>query len=821
MKQLVCLFVGFAIIRLAFAGTVETDLTGTTSSPVSGWEYNVGSEYADGSLKLDKTGSTVTSEIYPGAVTSLTVRIKGNSTSGGNTVLELYGSTDGITFSEAPLEQIVPTSAIADHVTVLDAAQSFIRFKWVMVKDKGNIGLYAVTAETDDTPILLPPPPPDGLSVSDRTSNGFTLRWNGSETVTNYCVVVTCLTGTAARVEATGFEGYPNTTVIGWSITNDAKDSIYDSATYSGISPPAVKLKETGHQVETRYMEAPVETFAFWAKATGAGSSLRIEAFDGTAWNEIDTYSVGTGAAEQRYTFEESDNYFVFRLTLEKTLSGNVALDDVILTTFSALAPSNVVDHVSTGTETVFRLDELPEGTYTCHIIAQNEAGDSLPSTPLQVVIGEEELPNPENKPLAAIPLTENEGTYTQNFDALETSANNVWTNGIMPLAGWYAFADSEACVSYRGGGSGGGLWSLPDPEEGQALGSQGANGQTYRYGLSFTNETEKTITSVEIAFTVAQRYIGKSEVANLLLFSYRISTNASPLFEGSWLRVPELCFLTPAYGNGLSGATNEVQFLSATPQLSLPPGEVLSLRWTDVDDPGTDHRFAIDDFSFSWRTDSSSPTALSIPLSGREETFDSVLAEPDAGLPPFWRTGTETLSVDRILEERVAGRYSQTAKGGLYSFCGNLSLDTTLFAWLTPECPNVYLLGVFSNGSPQNIQRWETRYTLKKMGSGTVPVRVTLWVSRDGIIWSACGTAGFAADESDSPPVWNDSPQAEQTVTEMVHLDRALIPGERFYLAWSFSTEVPLTTPAAQVVGVDDFSIIPVFPQGTVLLLE
>ncbi|MBP5227081.1 MAG: hypothetical protein J6336_06825 [Kiritimatiellae bacterium] len=821
MRQLVSLAAGYSVILSVLAGTVETDLTGTTAAPVSGWEYNVGSEYADGSLKLDKTGSSVTSEIYPGAVTSLTIRIKGNSTTGGNTVLELYGSTDGTTFLETPLARIAPTTAAADHETVLDVAQGFIRFKWVLAKDKGNIGFYAVTAVTDDTPITVPPPPPAALAVTDRTESGFILTWTGSAQATNYLVSVFCLTGTPATVTQMGFDGYPETDPAGWTINLNGRDPIYDSSTYSGTTPPALKLTETGHGVETPMFERSVATLSFWSKATGKDSALRIEADNGSGWVTVDTYPVGTSAATAEYAFDPEKPVWRIKITLEKSQSANVALDDVTLTTDSSLAPSNVVDRALTGSETAIQIGPLPDGTYFCRVVAQNEAGESPASEILEVVLGDSPEPESEVHPQAAIPLKTPSGSYTQSFDALDTASVNVWTNGVAPLPGWYAFADAEPCVSYRGGGSGGGIWSLPDAQTGQALGSQGANGQTYRYGLSFTNETEATITAVEIAFTAAQRMIGKSEVANLLPFSYRIAPCAAPLFEGSWLRVPDLCFLTPVYGEGLSGATNVIRSLSATLPLTLPPGGVLSLRWTDVDDPGTDHRFTIDDFSFSWRTESADPTALPVPLAGREERFDAVLVEPGAALPPFWRTGSEGLSVDGVWQEEVAGLFSKTAPGGLYPFCGVLSLDTTLAAWLTPACPTLFLLGTFSNGTPQKIQRWKVTATLKKMGSGTVPATVTLWASREGVDWTACGTAGFAADAGDAPPAWGDSPQAEQRVVDTVRLDHAIAPGERFYLAWSFSTEVPLTQSNAQVIGVDDLFIVPVIPQGTVLILE
>ena len=821
MKQLVSLFAGLAIIRLAFAGTVETELTGTTSSPVSGWEYNVGSEYADGSLKLDKTGSFVVSEMYSGAVTSLTVRIKGNSISGGNTVLELYGSSDGTTFSETPLAQVIPTTSIENHETVLDAEQGLIRFKWVMVKDKGNIGLYAVTAKTDDTPVILPPQPPTGLSVTDRTEEGFTLNWSGSSQATDYLVSVFCLTGTPATVTRMGFDGYPATEPSGWTITLNSKDPIYDSSTYSGISPPAVKLTETGHAIETPNFEPPIASFSFWSKATGKDSALRIEAHNGTEWVTVDTYPVGTGATTKEYAFETEETYSRFKITLEKPLTANVALDDLTFTSFSSLAPSNVMDRAQTGTETSIRIENLPKGTYYCQVIAQNGAGESQPSEALMVTVGDTDDPQPEEQPVAAVPITESAGTYVQDFNALETASVNVWTNGIMPLTGWYAFADSEPCVSYRGGGSGGGLWALADPSGDRALGSQGANGQTYRYGVSFTNKTDQTLTEFDIVFSASERYIGKSDVANLLAFTYRVAETAAPLNEGTWSRIPDLCFVTPAYGEGLSGATNLTSVLTGTLRTSVPPRAVLSLRWVDADDPGTDHRFAIDDFSVTWRAGPPPAETVEIPLAGAEETFDAVLVEPFAALPSAWGVGAGDLSPDN-LSHVLDAVFSGSAKGGFFAFCANPSVDTTLGAWPTPESPALHLIGAFQSRLPIKITRWNVSFLMRKMGSGTTPTVVSLWSSRDGIAWTPCGQEeNFEADAVFSRPAATDLPAADRTVTRTARFDQAIPPDGRFFLAWRFAPVGTLTESNAQVVGVDQVTVTPEIPQGTVLIVE
>src|SRR5262249_19485749 len=144
--------------------------------------------------------------------------------------------------------------------------------------------------------------------------------------------------------------------------------------------------------------------------------------------------------------------------------------------------------------------------------------------------------------------------------------------------------------------------------------------------GLRIRNDTANLIGAVTVSYTGEQWRFSGTFVSQTLAFSYK--TNSSPFTSpldtvaapnNGWVGVSVLDFLSPTIGvsaGPLDGnaTTNRTIFSGVLlTGVTLSPGDELFLRWVDVDDPGSDHGLAIDDFSVSF-TVLIPPTVSTLP---------------------------------------------------------------------------------------------------------------------------------------------------------------------------------------------------------------
>lgn len=215
------------------------------------------------------------------------------------------------------------------------------------------------------------------------------------------------------------------------------------------------------------------------------------------------------------------------------------------------------------------------------------------------------------NKSAAQYPMSI--GPYVQNFDSLATSGTaNPWVNN-STLPGWYSSRNGTNTASYRGGdGSSnvGDLWSYGvagvSNVNDRALGSVASGSATpIAFGLRFTNDSAATFTNFVITYTGEQWRNGGNLAPQTLAFSYQVGS--SPLTNAAgngWINFTALDFITPTVGATAApldgnAATNRQLianvFLSG---VSVSPSQEIFFRWSDVNDNGNDHGFAIDDLS-------------------------------------------------------------------------------------------------------------------------------------------------------------------------------------------------------------------------------
>src|ERR1035437_6900624 len=120
-------------------------------------------------------------------------------------------------------------------------------------------------------------------------------------------------------------------------------------------------------------------------------------------------------------------------------------------------------------------------------------------------------------------------GAYAQNFDALASSGTaNGWTNNLT-LPGWYASKASAYSTTFSAGSGTsvtGGIYSFGtngiNPASDRALGSLASAGNTYAYGVRFTNDTASAQTNIIISCTGGNGGMAAAAWQKQFLFTMR-----------------------------------------------------------------------------------------------------------------------------------------------------------------------------------------------------------------------------------------------------------------------------------------------------------
>ena len=214
----------------------------------------------------------------------------------------------------------------------------------------------------------------------------------------------------------------------------------------------------------------------------------------------------------------------------------------------------------------------------------------------------------------APVPIT-GAGSYSQDFDMLPASGSTTWTDD-STLPGWY---------SQRSGGSGtsieanagtsptGALYSYGTASTTErALGSIGADSATagnFAHGVQLQNTSGEAATLNSLAYTGEQWRKSGVVDAQVVTLWYKISptpiTSLEPSTDAGWTAVSAGNFSSPvntSAGTSLDGnAPANRTAISINPNLFVPAGNYLMIRWKDPDHAGTDHGLAIDDVSLGW----------------------------------------------------------------------------------------------------------------------------------------------------------------------------------------------------------------------------
>ena len=215
-------------------------------------------------------------------------------------------------------------------------------------------------------------------------------------------------------------------------------------------------------------------------------------------------------------------------------------------------------------------------------------------------------------------------GTYTQSFDALAASGtDNSWTNDVT-LTGWHLFRQPALSpvdiTSYRadtGGSSNGAFVSYGSSGSTErALGGLGSGGSYFGspassavagwFALALSNASGSAISSLNLSFNGEQWRNGGNATAQTMVLEYGygasfdlVTSWVAPGGNFNWTSPVATATAAPVDGN----STGRVNDVGGTLDLSSTPwaaDATLWLRWTEVNDPGSDHGLAIDDLAIS-----------------------------------------------------------------------------------------------------------------------------------------------------------------------------------------------------------------------------
>lgn len=245
---------------------------------------------------------------------------------------------------------------------------------------------------------LLPTPVAD---TSIETGDGyFIASWQPVEGALDYFLTVKALyDGYGERVSETASMGSSSTATFptGW---NSTATSTYTTSGNYGKASPSLKMMLTGTTLTTREFDDNIVEISFWAKGQGSNvtSTLEIDCLVNGQWQKIERMTPSSNKGSN-YSFDNiPDGAKQARFVFEKT-SGNIALDDVVISTADNGQTLEQYDDVSTLGQTSMKVtyddsavrsratDEIKGFSFT--VVATDGKTRSRASKPKIVTIGQ------------------------------------------------------------------------------------------------------------------------------------------------------------------------------------------------------------------------------------------------------------------------------------------------------------------------------------------------------------------------------------------------------------------------------------------------
>lgn len=280
----------------------------------------------------------------------------------------------------------------------------------------------------------------------------------------------------------------------------------------------------------------------------------------------------------------------------------------------------------------------------------------------------------------AAAQISYTGGLIFQDFDSLPVSGGFSFTGkgpqeldqppvSAAGLAGWSIYARVGSPLRFLVDAGSLGTASVYSyglvGEADRALGSLGG-AHVANLGLRLVNATGQTLTGFHLVFSGEQWRRGSNSTANVLNFGYRIQATPFNVDSGAtFTAVPSLSFATPTaigVASELNGnlPSNRGERQATVSGLSWPAGSTLVLRWTDLDEAGSDDGLAVDDVAFY------APTSVAAPQVARVRPAEGAVDVPANSRLEVWFDQPVSAPADAFqVAGAVAGPLALAVSGG------------------------------------------------------------------------------------------------------------------------------------------------------------
>jgi hypothetical protein len=206
--------------------------------------------------------------------------------------------------------------------------------------------------------------------------------------------------------------------------------------------------------------------------------------------------------------------------------------------------------------------------------------------------------------------------TYSQDFNTLLSSGSTTWTDN-STIPGWYAqrTGTGTSVVASSGSSVQPNLYSYGTVAQAdRALGSVGSTADPtaghFAWGVQFENQSGGEITLTTLSYT-GEQWWNNTNTPHTITLWYQVSsifmpsldpgtdnTGWTPLSSGNFTGM----HFGSTFGTSYDGnaAANRTVINLSPANLVVPDGHFLMVRWSDLDQGGSDHGLAIDDVAIT-----------------------------------------------------------------------------------------------------------------------------------------------------------------------------------------------------------------------------
>ncbi len=482
---------------------------------------------------------------------------------------------------------------------------------------------------------ITQPSGPITQGTNDVVLAGFTLGVVGGSA--NFSTVTVSSTGTATSADLSNVRIYRDNDANGAINGSDAAVTV-SAQPYSGAMAFSI-TGETGITTTRNYLivgdvagagfstVGNTTTLSIQAggyattAATNSGSAtgnLRTIAAANTPTitltGSVAAFTGFVGSATYTKNYSVSGINLTTAIVIVPPVPFEISLDSISWTTSSGSINLSPVANTVSNTIIYVRYNPVTAGS-TSSNITHNSTGATVQNMPVTGTAAAS--PGPLLYSITG-------STSFQNFDGLPLSGGVLNTTGfgsgpvyvgLAPVnatggTGWqYARISGsttdvkftvDAGTATSGSAMSYGLASNSD----RALGTLSSGANTDRIGLVLKNSTTDVLTRVTITYVGEQWRNGGSGLPNRLEFSY--SLNGTSISNGTYSKIPSLDFSSPVTGNPAASLNGNISpnRTTITHSFSLNgnwlPGQLLIIRWDDIDEPGSEDGLSVDSFAFT-----------------------------------------------------------------------------------------------------------------------------------------------------------------------------------------------------------------------------